>query len=44
MTELHMNGITFRAAPVLQVGSAYHGPEKFFHGETMDEAALGAMI
>lgn len=44
MTELHMQGISFRAAPVLQVESAYYGPEKFFHGETMDVAALGAMI
>jgi len=44
MTELHMNGISFRAAPVLQVGSAYHGPDKLFHRGKLDEAALGAMI
>ena len=42
MTDLHMQGISFRAAPVLQVGSAYIGPDKLFPGGKLDEAALRA--
>ena len=44
MTDLHMQGISFRAAPVLQVGSAYIRQEKLFAGGKLDEAALRAVL
>jgi glutaredoxin len=44
MTELHMKGIAFRSAPVLQVGSAYYGPERMFAGGKLDEKKLQELI
>lgn len=44
MTDLHMQGISFRAAPVLQVESAYYGPDKLFHRGKLDEAVLRVVL
>ena len=44
MTELHMRGQHFKAAPVLQVESAYHGPEEFFEGDKLDEKKLQELV
>ena len=44
MTELHMQGITFRAAPVLKVGESYHGPEEFFNGGNLDIKRLERLL
>ena len=44
MTELHLAGITFRAAPVLQVGNSYFGPDKMFEGGKLDEKKLERLL
>jgi len=44
MTDLHMQGITIRAAPVLQVNADYYGPEKLFPGGKLDEVNLRAIL
>lgn len=44
MTDHHMHGILFRAAPVLQVGSDYYGPEVLFLRDKPDEDTLRALL
>ena len=44
MTDLHMQGIHFKAAPVLQVESAYYGPERFFVNGKLDEKKLQELL
>lgn len=44
MTDLHLQGISFKAAPVLQIESAYYGPERFFVGGKLDEKKLQELI
>ena len=44
MTDLHMQGIHFKAAPVLQVESAYYGPERFFAAGKLDEKRLQELL
>lgn len=44
MTDLHMKGISFKAAPVLQIGSTYFGPEKIFSEGKLDEKKLQELL
>lgn len=44
MTELHLQGITFRAAPVLKAGESYHGPEEFFNGGQLNVKRLERLL
>ena len=44
MTDLHVRGISFRAAPVLFARGEYYGPEKFFSGGKLDEKRLRELI
>ena len=44
MTELHMRGITFKAAPVIKVGESYHEPEEFFDGEKLNVEKLRRLL
>lgn len=44
MTDLHMQGISFRAAPVLQIGSVYYNPETLFPGGILAEKTLEALL
>ena len=44
MTDLHLQGISFRAAPVLQVGAVYYNPETLFPGGILAEKTLEALL
>ncbi len=44
MTELHMKGITFKAAPVLFNGTDYFGPGEMFVGGQVDEKKMGEIV
>ena len=44
MTDLHCQGIHFKAAPILQVESAYYGPEKMFVDGKLDEKKLQELL
>ena len=44
MTDLHMAGITFKAAPVMQVGDSYFGPEQMFSEGRLDEKKLERLL
>ncbi|HPM26640.1 MAG TPA: hypothetical protein PLD96_04820, partial [Methanothrix sp.] len=44
MTELHLNGISFRAAPVLQIGAVYYNPETLFPGGILDTKMLEGLL
>ena len=44
MAPLHEQGISFRSAPVLQVGNSFYGPEQMFEGGKLDEKKLERLL
>jgi len=44
MTDLHIQGISFRSAPVLQIGAVYYKPETLFPGGILAEKTLEALL
>lgn len=44
MTELHMAGKSFRAAPVLRIGDTFFGAEELFPGGRLDEEKLRELV
>lgn len=44
MTDLHMQGISFRSAPVLQIGAVYYNPETLFPGGILATKTLEGLL
>lgn len=44
MTDLHMAGRSFRAAPVLRIGDTFFGAEELFRDGRLDEEKLRGLV